>query len=333
MKMRRLIPAMAMLLVSAVMLSTATFAWFTTNEAVTASGMQVQAKATGSLVISTTPLTFTSTSTDADLASAVTQLKPIHLIKKDDAGEWQAPGNAKAVDPITGKMDASDALTPVDISANVGEYYFDNVVYIGSAGDPMDQKDLAISLTAPVIATGTDTVTQAYSVAVYVMGVVTGEADTLGMPAWNTKPNAIAHVDPTNDNNKDTIDIKVNVPSIVSAGDQNNNVTGLKVVIRVFVDGDLDAPSTSTVQVPDGTYNYESATGKTYSANAQYFVADGSGYKLAVIPTDYVSGTTEITEAWYTRTANTVASTYKFVNSKNVPTAASSLQVEFSLVG
>ena len=43
-KMRKLIPALAMLLVSAVMMSTASFAWFSMNTSVTASGMSVTAK-------------------------------------------------------------------------------------------------------------------------------------------------------------------------------------------------------------------------------------------------------------------------------------------------
>ena len=55
-KMRRLIPAVAMLMVAAVMLSTASFAWFTMNDVVTASGMQVQAKAAGNLLISKAPM-------------------------------------------------------------------------------------------------------------------------------------------------------------------------------------------------------------------------------------------------------------------------------------
>ena len=56
-KMRKLIPAFSMLLVAAIMLSTATFAWFTMNESVTASGMEIQAKASGNLLISTEKMT------------------------------------------------------------------------------------------------------------------------------------------------------------------------------------------------------------------------------------------------------------------------------------
>ena len=49
---RKLIPALAMLLVSAIMLSTASFAWFTTTQTVKATGMKVQAEAPTGIVIS-----------------------------------------------------------------------------------------------------------------------------------------------------------------------------------------------------------------------------------------------------------------------------------------
>lgn len=49
--MKKLIPAVVMLLVSAVVLSTASYAWFTTSEAVEASGMSVTAEAPTSILI------------------------------------------------------------------------------------------------------------------------------------------------------------------------------------------------------------------------------------------------------------------------------------------
>lgn len=52
--MRKLIPALCLLLVSAMMLGTSTFAWFSMNTKVTATGMVVQAKAEGGLLISST---------------------------------------------------------------------------------------------------------------------------------------------------------------------------------------------------------------------------------------------------------------------------------------
>ena len=42
---KKLIPAIGMLMLSAVMLATSSFAWFSMNESVTATGMSVSAKA------------------------------------------------------------------------------------------------------------------------------------------------------------------------------------------------------------------------------------------------------------------------------------------------
>jgi hypothetical protein len=51
-KMRKLIPAFAMLMIAAIMMSTASYAWFTMSASVTAEGMQVKAQAAGGLVMS-----------------------------------------------------------------------------------------------------------------------------------------------------------------------------------------------------------------------------------------------------------------------------------------
>ena len=42
--MKKLIPALCMLLIAAAMLGTSTYAWFSMNTTVTATGMQVKAK-------------------------------------------------------------------------------------------------------------------------------------------------------------------------------------------------------------------------------------------------------------------------------------------------
>lgn len=49
--MRKLIPAMCLLLISAMMLGTSTFAWFSMNTSVQATNLQVKAKSSGSLYI------------------------------------------------------------------------------------------------------------------------------------------------------------------------------------------------------------------------------------------------------------------------------------------
>ena len=78
-KMRRLIPAVAMLMVAAVMLSTASFAWFTMNDQVSATGMQVQAKASGNLIISKQLMTATDNAISVDFGGDKKSLTPISL--------------------------------------------------------------------------------------------------------------------------------------------------------------------------------------------------------------------------------------------------------------
>ena len=68
---RKLIPALAMLLLSAIMVSTASFAWFSMNTTVTANGMQIQAKSDQTfLLISATKST--ASEIQAEFASNAT---------------------------------------------------------------------------------------------------------------------------------------------------------------------------------------------------------------------------------------------------------------------
>ena len=67
MKFKKLIPALCMLLISAVMLGTSTFAWFSMNTEVTATGMQVKVKSNNTFL-----LIGEDTLTTADLIQAQT---------------------------------------------------------------------------------------------------------------------------------------------------------------------------------------------------------------------------------------------------------------------
>lgn len=59
-KFKKLIPALCMLLISAVMLGSSTFAWFSMNNKVTANGMQVQAASNTQFLVISTSTTFGS---------------------------------------------------------------------------------------------------------------------------------------------------------------------------------------------------------------------------------------------------------------------------------
>ena len=87
---RKMIPALAMLLVSVVLMSTASFAWFSMNGEVTATGMSVTATAPAALWI--------SNQADANFTTAITltgkagQIEPVTddlaSNTKANAGEW-----------------------------------------------------------------------------------------------------------------------------------------------------------------------------------------------------------------------------------------------------
>lgn len=80
---RKLIPAIAMLLISAVMMSTASFAWFSTNSVATASGMSVTvASATNILISDKADTGFASSKTFND--AKATQLAPASAVAKND---------------------------------------------------------------------------------------------------------------------------------------------------------------------------------------------------------------------------------------------------------
>lgn len=76
---RKLIPAVAMLLVSASMLSTASYAWFSMNNKVTAGGMNVNVVTPGSLMIASTKDGNYSTTADLNETTA-RKLAPVSTI-------------------------------------------------------------------------------------------------------------------------------------------------------------------------------------------------------------------------------------------------------------
>ena len=77
--MKKLIPALCLLLVSAMMLGTSTFAWFSMNTTVTATGMTVSAKSDNVFLVIKEGSTFASsvTSTEVTSTASAVQLLPV----------------------------------------------------------------------------------------------------------------------------------------------------------------------------------------------------------------------------------------------------------------
>lgn len=83
-KFKKIIPALCMLLVSAIMLGGTTFAWFSMNDNVTANGMNVTAKSdTTYLMISKEKTTESAYGTSVSFASDAVSLKPCAFNKSE----------------------------------------------------------------------------------------------------------------------------------------------------------------------------------------------------------------------------------------------------------
>lgn len=70
-RLKKLIPAMSLLLISAMLMGTSTYAWFSMSTQVTATGMQVKATAQDGLLISNADKTSWTSSASAKVASAI----------------------------------------------------------------------------------------------------------------------------------------------------------------------------------------------------------------------------------------------------------------------
>ena len=137
-KMRKIIPALAMLLVSAVMMSTASFAWFSMNTTATIEGMQVKATSSGGLAIAVSntknvaPPDGSVYKTSVDVTDGWTnnasQIQPVSNTAGSDSWYY---GRAASVDsfaiPTTGEgstYTSIGTIAPDGSGANEGNGYF-----------------------------------------------------------------------------------------------------------------------------------------------------------------------------------------------------------------
>ncbi len=157
---RKLIPAVVMLMISVIMVSTASYAWFSMNTQVTATGMTVQAKAEGGIVISNSSKSSWSASEDATVASAA--LYPTSNAK-DPKGNWYHNKSTDANDAAAGQLNTTyenltttspalgfgsgntEGIAYRDLdndgsydAANDAAYYLMNKFYIKSSGDALN---------------------------------------------------------------------------------------------------------------------------------------------------------------------------------------------------
>ena len=142
---RKLIPALAMLLISATMLTSASFAWFSINTTVTATGMEVQARAEPGILISNQSTPDSGTwGASADSALSGNQL--LYPASTSDTTTWY-----KSTSTSTSVHSGTDYT---QISGSASSYYATNNFYIMSAGTALDVTNLTIKSVTAAAHTG-----------------------------------------------------------------------------------------------------------------------------------------------------------------------------------
>lgn len=252
---RKLIPAVAMLLVSATMLSTASFAWFSMNSQVEATGMQVNVDAPTSLLISRTSAT-------AGFANSIDF--------GEDSESAQTLGHASSTNGESifaissgmidenGDIEASNNLTDVTASDNYGDVYgvadtvgfVDYEMWIATTGT--DNVQIALTTGTGFSTTGTGVADLLPALRFAVLTGVDGsekvptEAENGNVWAGDTTNSldegsqayeSITYGDLGDVNHYTTGAALVNI----SGTAEEATVNGTRVVIRVWLEGEDDA--------------------------------------------------------------------------------------------
>ena len=256
--MRKMIPAVIMLLISAMLVGTSTYAWFSMNRTVTVTGMQVQAKAEKSLVISAAAPTASTATRTIAMEAFTDPLTPTRhistLTTSSEAVLLTASGleyvsNPDLIDPATGEKYAGETgnlsyATAVNDTPTGADYYHDYVAYISSAGGEMTGMNLTVKLNVSndtYTALATNDTWNAVTVDFY----LTDESDaTKGKYAGslNLVQGGLAS---TADEHSSSTAL-----TLITNGAIPANSTGstdyLKVTMRVYFDGELEKTSGTT---------------------------------------------------------------------------------------
>ena len=181
---KKLIPAFAMLLVSAIILGSSTFAWFSMNTQVTATGMQVKAVAEDGLLIKNELDTDTVANWKASTTASYATLVELAPTSTADVTDWyhnksDNQNNAKADQPASTYEElSSDSKWKRDTGASKsGTYYIDT----DSGNDKDDNEKAYVLLNKFYIKSSGDEITlgsgQTYA-DLYVNKVIVGATST-----------------------------------------------------------------------------------------------------------------------------------------------------------
>ena len=154
-KFKKLIPALCMLLISAVLMGTSTYAWFSMNKTVTATGMTVTANADSAYLIikEGTSLDGSAKTANAKVTASLKPVAPMGELTSTNIGTLGSWGTAVSDDPNNASSTAPlTALTSGTLEGN-GNYLLKQsfmvgiVANSGSVNDDLRLKSITITPT------------------------------------------------------------------------------------------------------------------------------------------------------------------------------------------
>ena len=251
-KMRRLIPAFAMLMVAAIMLSTASFAWFTMGTYATATGMAVKAEAASSLLIinadtagDDVALTFKGASNAATFGAYQINLKPATSLDNSTVTVKPQTTNGLVTLADATKVNTASGVATGEatyVAAAAGVNYVDYVAYIASAGVAIENQTL--SATVSLLDTGLGAnINNAITIDFWVADTAAGEyADT------NMSVNLYTVNSQTTTPKEYKVDLKseLTIPAAFTDEESATEAGYIKVIMRVYFDGALVDPNYTT---------------------------------------------------------------------------------------
>ena len=308
-KTLKLIPAIAMLLISAVLVSTSTYAWFSMNKTVTASGMKVKAVAEGSIIITSTAALPADGTKATDYNFNDASATALYASTHDGDYTTYANGlkrvnNAENINPDTGVAKNSTATLTYESAVNATPtlYYRDYAVFIAGDGQAFEHQDLTITLEGSWL-TPANTINKAISIDFYGESV-TSKKDAECIQANYLGTLNVAGLVNNVDGKSTTAKTSVVVSDITIP--KTGTTAAYAVTMRVFFDGALIETGGSQPYTL-----YEAATGTGDKCDSgKYYYTDSEGSSIATV----VAGTTPVTGLYQVKST----STYTFARTTSV---------------
>ena len=242
--MKKIIPSICMLLVTAVLMGTSTYAWFSMNRKVEVKGMQVSAVTSSNLIISKTEITdFANTNAffvDYSEKGTYTSLSPVSSSKGKDF--FVADKGAKENDSSTLLEGATFETTTQTKDGKT--FWLEQTVYIGINGVDAINKQLEVVPVLTKLDTNDDTTTtfndiyKALRFAVYYTdGTSAKDAVLFTGDLAATACKAVKAAGANSDAVKEEVTVnsqKVAIPGIDTIATNKN----YKITIRIWLEGE-----------------------------------------------------------------------------------------------